>query len=184
MRTKKYLGLIVILTVLVSLLMATGVSAAGATKSDICHLDKDAGIFFLINISDNAFQAHLDHGDVAPGGAVPDMPGMIFGSDCAVLPIGVTGTWTGLSGLAGNLTYPFTMHLVQDLAGNVTGDIDYGAGFALRTITGNVTGVTLTFTQTDPGGYWATVSGPVTATTFTGLGTDSNLMAVGLDATR
>ena len=184
MRTKKYLGLIVILTVLVSLLMATGVSAAGAPKMDVCHLDKDAGIYFLINISENAFQAHLDHGDVAPGGAVPDMPGMMFGSDCAVAPIGVTGTWTGLSGLAGSLTYPFTMHLIQDIAGNVTGDIDYGAGFALRTITGNVTGGILTFTQTDPGGYWATLSGPVTATYFHGFGTNSASNAVELEASR
>ena len=41
--------------------------AAPAEKIDVCHYDADIGLYQLINISDNAFQKHLDHGDLEPG---------------------------------------------------------------------------------------------------------------------
>ncbi len=39
-----------------------GPSLARAAKVDVCHLNGD-GEYITINISENAFQAHLDHGD-------------------------------------------------------------------------------------------------------------------------
>lgn len=53
-----------------------------APKVDVCHLDKDSGVFFLINISENALKAHLIHGDGLPGEAVQGKPGWAFDADC------------------------------------------------------------------------------------------------------
>lgn len=83
---KKYLGFIIILALLLALVPLAGVSAA-ATKVDVCHFDKDAGIYFLINISDNAFDSHVAHGDAAPGELVPGQEGFKFASDCSVIPV-------------------------------------------------------------------------------------------------
>jgi len=52
-----------------------------APKVDVCHID-GKGDYHLINISENALQAHLDHGDARPHENVPDMPGWIFDSEC------------------------------------------------------------------------------------------------------
>lgn len=82
---KKYLGFIIILALLLALVPVAGVSAA-VTKVDVCHFDKDAGIYFLINISDNAFDSHVSHGDAAPYDDVPGVPGMKFAGDCSLVP--------------------------------------------------------------------------------------------------
>lgn len=66
----------------------------------------------------------------------------------------ITGTWTGKSGLVGNLKYEFTMVLSQDGAGNVTGSINYTTGQS-GSITGHVEGDTFVFIRQDDG-YWAT----------------------------
>lgn len=53
-------------------LAITGLSrAAGkpAGKVDICHYDDETGLFHLINVSMNAYDAHMAHGD-APVGAI------------------------------------------------------------------------------------------------------------------
>ena len=51
-------------------------------KVDVCHLGDEG--YQLINISENALPAHRRHGDGLPGGTVPGMPGMVFGSDCSI----------------------------------------------------------------------------------------------------
>jgi len=61
-----------------------GASAAG--KVDVCHRN-DAGGFHLINISANALQAHLAHGDGQPNGGVPNSPLQIFGASCQVITL-------------------------------------------------------------------------------------------------
>ncbi|MFA5837917.1 MAG: hypothetical protein WC837_13275 [Bellilinea sp.] len=183
MKIQKYFGLMVILALFFALVPATGVSAA-VVKVPVCHLDKDSGSFFLINISDNAYDTHLNHGDVNPGDAIPGVLGMIYGEDCAPLRVfaDVTGTWAGHSGLAGSMTFNFTMNLVQAADKSVTGTIYY-VGYAPRPITGNISGFTFTFTQTD-GTYWATVSGDVTETYYHGYGTHTGGAAVELEANK
>jgi hypothetical protein len=54
---------------------------AGGTKVDVCHSEGN-GDFHLINISENAFDTHVGHGDDSPGGAVPGMDGYEFDADC------------------------------------------------------------------------------------------------------
>ena len=71
-------------------LVATGTvtvvaNAAGQTKSDICHLDRDAGTYELINVADPALDAHFDHGDGEIGEAVPGLEGKIFDENCVVI---------------------------------------------------------------------------------------------------
>lgn len=51
-------------------------------KVQVCHKAAN-GTFHLITISVNAQPAHVAHGDGAPGQSVPDMPGFIFGDNCA-----------------------------------------------------------------------------------------------------
>lgn len=50
-------------------------------KVQECHKTGN-GTFHLITISLNAQPAHVAHGDGAPGQAVPNMPGFIFGDNC------------------------------------------------------------------------------------------------------
>jgi hypothetical protein len=54
---------------------------AGGTKVDVCPVDDD-GDFHLIDISENAFEKHVDHGDASPGEGVPGMDGFEFDDDC------------------------------------------------------------------------------------------------------
>lgn len=119
---KKRILLSIGLCFLTSLLLASMASAAPAPKVDVCHLD-DMGNYILINISENAFQAHVDHGDGGPGDAFPGMPGYMFADDCSAMAIGVTGYWEGYSGVAGSPTFFFEMTLYQDIYGSVSGTI-------------------------------------------------------------
>ena len=77
------------IVLIVALLMMFGVVAAAgaapAPKVDVCHQTSGAPGYILINVSDNAFDAHIAHGDAAPGEAVPGRPGSYFGADCSVM---------------------------------------------------------------------------------------------------
>lgn len=53
-------------------------------KVDVCHKEGKKGVFHLINISDNALKAHLDHGDGVPGTLVPGREDKKFTKDCSV----------------------------------------------------------------------------------------------------
>lgn len=54
---------------------------ARPNKVDVCHKKRN-GNYYLMNISASRWQAHLDHGDAAPGDAVPDAPDSVFDSEC------------------------------------------------------------------------------------------------------
>ena len=182
MKAQKYFGVMVILALLFALVPSTSVSAA-ASKVPVCHLDKDSGAFILINISDNAYDSHLNHGDVNPGDPIPGMLGMTYGEDCAPVRVfaDVTGTWTGASGLVGNLAYTFTMILTQD-GTSVNGTIVYSIGIT-RNVTGTVIGSTFEFTTA--AGYWATFVAPdTTGSSIHGFGFDSSGYAVEILATK
>lgn len=85
MKTYKYLGVIVILAMLLAFIPAGSASAAAA-KVAVCHVD-ELGIYHLISISENAFPAHVDHGDASPGELVPGMTGKKFAADCSVIDV-------------------------------------------------------------------------------------------------
>jgi hypothetical protein len=165
---------------LIALLIFVGtVSAAPAKKVDVCHLDKDTGIYHLINISSNALAAHMAHGD-----GVPD--GINFTPDCTPIPVlDVTGTWTGYDNIVGDPTqYPFTMVLVQAADGSVTGTIDF-VGYSQRTITGNVSVDTLYILIVDSGiSYSSPFTGLVSGgNSYYGTGTDSLFRPLEIHAT-
>jgi hypothetical protein len=189
-KSKIFAGVTTLMLLLV--LSVTVVSAGPAPKVDVCHRT-DAGVYILINISENAFQSHVDHGDGGPGDMVPGMPGKMFGPDCSVVNANanVAGTWSGRSGTVGNLAYPFNMYLGQDSAGNVTGTVNYTNG-VVRTVTGVVSGNNFTFTThdnpSDPTqAYWADCT-PCTVTTggtyFHGYGTSSSNQSIEWEATK
>ena len=83
-----------------------GPSLARAAKVDVCHLNAN-GEYIVINISENAYQAHLDHGDIMYGWHVGE-------------------TWV-LDWLSGPATREFR-NLVQDAVGNLTGEFWHLAG--------------------------------------------------------
>jgi hypothetical protein len=60
-----------------------GVHAAPAGKVAICHAT-GSGSYRRIEISANAVDAHLAHGDAVPGAPVPGGGGQVFGDDCSV----------------------------------------------------------------------------------------------------
>jgi hypothetical protein len=60
--------------------LSTPVAAAPQPKADICHFDRDAGLYHVINVSQNAVSKHLSqHGDVFPGTFFADVDGDGFG---------------------------------------------------------------------------------------------------------
>lgn len=180
----KKLTLIITICLISSLMIAGVAIAAPGTKVDVCHFDKDTGTYILININDNAWDAHIAHGDAAPGEPVPGMTGYKFDAQCTPIPIiDVTGHWTGHSGLVNNMVYTFYMDLVQASDFSVTGTIVYTNYSATRTVTGYLTGNTLTLI-TSQTGFSATLVGPVTGTTFHGYGTQTGGANVELEAWR
>lgn len=42
-------------------------AGAPAEKVEICHLDEETGLFHMINVSGNAYDAHMAHGDFPAG---------------------------------------------------------------------------------------------------------------------
>lgn len=179
---KKKIAYAIAFSALAILTIASMVIAAPGTKVDVCHYDKDSGTYRKINISDNAWDTHIAHGDAAPGEPVPTMPSYKFDSECVPVPIlDVTGRWTGRSGLVGNLAYNFYMDLAQASDGSVTGTIVYTNYSANRIVTGNLVGNILTITTADAS-YWATVSGTASNSYFYGTGTDKNGSNVALEA--
>lgn len=84
MKTLKLVSVFTILCLLVVFLPANSVMAAPADKVDVCH-NLGNGEYIMINISDNAFASHVEHGDASPGEPVPGMPGKIFDAECNVI---------------------------------------------------------------------------------------------------
>ena len=181
MKTKKYLSVVIILTMLMVLVSATSVFAA-AEKMPVCHVD-EMGILHFINISENAYDTHLAHGDKKIGDVVPGMAGMTYGSDCTPVKTfaDVSGVWTGETGLAGSLGFAFTMTLTQD-GTNVEGIVYSGAWNGTRTVTGTIVGNVMSL-HTSGGGYWADFSGNVVSdNSYYGIGIDSSSLNVAMQA--
>jgi hypothetical protein len=53
----------------------------GMTKSEVCHYDADTDTFHKITIADPALDAHIAHGDLMPGEALPGGSGFLD-DDC------------------------------------------------------------------------------------------------------
>jgi len=66
-KMKKRILMAISLSLIVALMIAGTVSAKPLPKVAVCHLDVDAATtpptYWLINISGNAWPAHLAHGD-------------------------------------------------------------------------------------------------------------------------
>lgn len=66
------------------------VAGGGKTKVDICHRTAH-GTYNLITVGEPAYQAHMNHGDLLPGGfVVIDDVFMVVGPDCTLTPGGIT----------------------------------------------------------------------------------------------
>jgi len=193
MLRKSKFFLIVTTLSLLSILGASVVFAAPAPKVDVCHLD-DTGAYIKINVSENAFPAHEDHGDAPPGEPAPGMPGKEFADDCTLVDVNanVEGTWWGQSGIRNTMGFEFFMYLNQDSAGNVTGTVDYYDYGAVRTVTGSVIGDEFTFrTHDDPNNpdayYWADCTSctvTLDGTYFHGYGTSISEQDIEWEATK
>lgn len=86
---KKKNGLIICFCLIVSLLVGGIVSGAPAGKVDVCHFSTDTGEYIKINISENAFQAHVEHGDASPNEPVPNLEGWAFDQECTPYEVGI-----------------------------------------------------------------------------------------------
>lgn len=119
-----------------------------APKVDVCHRTGD-GEFHLINISSNALDAHLAHGDaLAGGGVVPGMPTYEFDAECGVYSTEVVdGVFSG-----GGIDIAFTAYVAFDDA--VSGIGSYSYSLNGRTMDVDVIDVCL-----DPMALTATVWG-------------------------
>jgi hypothetical protein len=74
---------LLVLMVVAVCLMIVSVAWAGSEKVYVCHnTSSETNEWVLINISENAFLAHIDHGDAAPGDDVPGLPGYSFDDSC------------------------------------------------------------------------------------------------------
>ncbi len=88
---------------------AGGGGASSAGKVDVCH--RSGGGFHLINVSGNALQSHLAHGDGQPLGSVPGAAGQVFGAACQIQMLRqhtitlVSGTGGGVGSLDPAISY-------------------------------------------------------------------------------
>jgi hypothetical protein len=125
-----------------------GERVSPAPKVDVCHRTGN-GEFHLINISSNALNAHLAHGDaLAGGGAVPGMPNFEFDEACEQYSTEVVeGSFSG-----GGIDIDFTAYVAFDET--VSGMGSYSYSFNGRTMDVDVIDVCL-----DPMALTATVWG-------------------------
>lgn len=71
-----------------------------AEKVDVCHFSSGAEEFHLINVSGNALDAHLAHGDKQPGDAVEGIENYEFVEDCGIRTTRVVEASFSNAGLA------------------------------------------------------------------------------------
>jgi hypothetical protein len=84
MKNHKKLYIFFTTVIILSLLVVGSASAKSPNKQDICH-NNGNGSYTLVKIKTNDLQAHLAHGDAAPGEAVPGQAGKVFSAKCAVV---------------------------------------------------------------------------------------------------
>lgn len=89
-KTQKKKLIITTLTVVAAMIslisygfISVSAKPAAEKKVDICHLEGN-GSYHLVNVSTNAVQAHLDHGDGLLDNSVTRGDDIIFNSDCSV----------------------------------------------------------------------------------------------------
>ncbi len=92
---------LVLAVMAVGLFMAPALGA-GQEKVEVCHSEGN-GAFHLIAVADPAVDMHMAHGDVTPGGPVPDMPGYEFDEDCQPVEALTVSASVGFSGGVGNV---------------------------------------------------------------------------------
>jgi hypothetical protein len=142
----KRLGILLVVGVM--FLSALPVYAAGKpnTKADVCHLeDKSSNRYHLINISENAVKAHLNHGDVLQGAWMVNL-------DQLTVHVIYSGDWfysanfmltgTVLTGSLTDAYAPITGPIINgSIYGNhVVFSFDYGTGSVqgIRTYEGDI----------------------------------------------
>ena len=86
MKNKKLINVLAILVLLLAAMPVLSVGAGGE-KVDVCH-NEGNGVFNMINISENAFDSHVAHGDASLGEPVPGMDGYKFDEACVPVPAG------------------------------------------------------------------------------------------------
>jgi len=88
-------------------------SGKASEKVDVCHVD-EYGVFHKINISENAKDKHLEHGDAEIGSQYPDMPGYAYDADCSSEFVGFVCQITDFADV-GPDTNPWTLVVGQRL---------------------------------------------------------------------
>jgi hypothetical protein len=125
-----------------------------AEKVDVCHYSSGEKGFHLINVSGNALEAHLAHGDTQPGEVVPDMENYEYGTDCEIRSTqAVDGSFS-----TDGLDISFTAYISFDEVVSGTGTYHSYTG------DGNVMMLTVTGVCLDEVAGVATVWGPATST--------------------
>lgn len=119
-----------------------------APKVDVCHYSSDDDGFHLINVSSNALEAHIAHGDVQPGDAVPEMENHEYGADCEIRSTQVVdGSFSG-----DGLSVSFTAYVSFD-------QVVSGTGLYSYTGNGNIMSMTVSDVCLDEAAGVATVWG-------------------------
>lgn len=161
---RKFLSYVAVLSLFS--LMALPALAVGKpnTKVNVCHLEgKNSGRYHLINVSEKALKAHLDHGDMIEGTQVVN-------SEEVTVDVTYFGHWYYTANfvqngteLTGTLTDPYVPDYTQPIInGTINGDhvefsFDYGPGSVqgVRTYVGDIQpsgDLVGTWTQTGPQG--------------------------------
>lgn len=140
-----------------NLTLLSGPIPTGAEKVDICHVEKkNSSNYHLISVNEKAKTAHLKHGD--------KIPGVDLTADCSQRLL--TGEWS-LS--VNNGAYLHDMVIdTQTPGGALTGHGGYPAGSGPIypwpynwTLTGQLTGTSISLTLVYQNGYSATISGTI-----------------------
>ncbi len=84
MKNHKKLYIFFTTVIILSLLVVGSAAAKSPNKVDICH-NNGNGSYTLVKIKNDELQAHLAHGDAAPGAAVPGQAGKVLSAKCAVV---------------------------------------------------------------------------------------------------
>lgn len=130
---------------------ARTVDRGPAEKVDVCHRSSGGREFHLINISGNALEAHVDHGDVLPGAAVPEMANHEYGGDCEIRSTQVVeGSFSG-----NGLSVGFTAYVASDSTVSGIGAYSFLSN-------GNIGHMAVSDLCLHPGAGDATVWGPGT----------------------
>jgi hypothetical protein len=109
--------------------VAVGIAAAAPVKVDVCHNTSGTNEYVLINVSENAWEAHEAHGDEAPGNFVPGTGDLQkFDDDCGVLTL--LDTVDVPSTTDAGISFDFDSESGVTYTLEASGTYDYGPGLA------------------------------------------------------